>query len=178
MRLSRIEELSGIEENEVVTIAPSNGERLVAYAIGAPEGSRAICANGAAAHKIRAANRDAEQCLTATRGSFRTPARGSHSEVWQAAPPPNRGSQAQPTIGRYHGTTSRRFNETLASAVLEGSIHNGLKGRKNFAVKGSQRSNWCILRIVFSDVSQFLRFVVKKNAAKTKGCCLWLVTET
>ena len=46
--------LSGIEENEVVQVANiTNGERLVTYAIRAPEGSRTICANGAAAHKIR-----------------------------------------------------------------------------------------------------------------------------
>lgn len=47
--------LSGIEENEVVQIANiTNGERLITYAIRAPEGSRTICANGAAAHKVRA----------------------------------------------------------------------------------------------------------------------------
>jgi aspartate 1-decarboxylase len=46
--------LSGLEENEVVQVANiTNGERLVTYAIRAPEGSRTICANGAAAHKIR-----------------------------------------------------------------------------------------------------------------------------
>jgi aspartate 1-decarboxylase len=46
--------LSGIEENEVVQVANiTNGERLITYAIRAPEGSRTICANGAAAHKIR-----------------------------------------------------------------------------------------------------------------------------
>jgi aspartate 1-decarboxylase len=46
--------LSGIEENEVVQVANiTNGERLVTYAIRAPEGSRTICANGAAAHKVR-----------------------------------------------------------------------------------------------------------------------------
>jgi aspartate 1-decarboxylase len=45
--------LSGIEENEVVHVANiTNGERLITYAIRAPEGSRTICANGAAAHKI------------------------------------------------------------------------------------------------------------------------------
>lgn len=47
-------DLSGIEENEVIHIANvTNGERLTTYAIRAPHGSRAICANGAAAHKIR-----------------------------------------------------------------------------------------------------------------------------
>jgi aspartate 1-decarboxylase len=46
--------LSGLEENEVVQVANIiNGERLVTYAIRAPFGSRTICANGAAAHKIR-----------------------------------------------------------------------------------------------------------------------------
>ncbi len=46
--------LSGIEDNEVIQIANiTNGERLVTYAIRDPEGSRTICANGAAAHKIR-----------------------------------------------------------------------------------------------------------------------------
>ena len=47
-------ELAGIEENEIVHLANiTNGERLTTYAIRAPRGSRTICANGAAAHKIR-----------------------------------------------------------------------------------------------------------------------------
>jgi aspartate 1-decarboxylase len=47
-------ELSKIRENEVVHVANlTNGERLTTYAIRAPFGSRTICANGAAAHKIR-----------------------------------------------------------------------------------------------------------------------------
>jgi aspartate 1-decarboxylase len=46
--------LSGLEENEVVHVANvTNGERLTTYVIAAPIGSRTICANGAAAHKIR-----------------------------------------------------------------------------------------------------------------------------
>jgi aspartate 1-decarboxylase len=46
--------LAGLEENEVVHIANlTNGERLTTYAIRAPRGSRTICANGAAAHKVR-----------------------------------------------------------------------------------------------------------------------------
>jgi aspartate 1-decarboxylase len=50
--------LSGLEENEVVHIANlSNGERLTTYAIRAPFGSRTICANGAAAHKVRKGDR-------------------------------------------------------------------------------------------------------------------------
>jgi aspartate 1-decarboxylase len=45
--------LSGLEENEVVQVANiTNGERLITYVIRAPFGSRTICANGAAAHKI------------------------------------------------------------------------------------------------------------------------------
>lgn len=35
----------------------SNGERLVTYAIKAPAGSRQICANGAAAHRMRPGHR-------------------------------------------------------------------------------------------------------------------------
>jgi aspartate 1-decarboxylase len=47
-------ELAGLEENEVVHIANiTNGERLTTYAIKAPRGSRTICSNGAAAHKVR-----------------------------------------------------------------------------------------------------------------------------
>ncbi len=46
-------DLAGIQENEVVHIANvSNGERLTTYAIRAPRGSRVICANGAAAHRV------------------------------------------------------------------------------------------------------------------------------
>jgi aspartate 1-decarboxylase len=46
-------DLAGIQENEVVHLANlTNGERLTTYAIRAPRGSRAICANGAAAHRI------------------------------------------------------------------------------------------------------------------------------
>ena len=47
-------DLAGLEENEVVHIANlTNGERLTTYAIRAPRGSRTICSNGAAAHKVR-----------------------------------------------------------------------------------------------------------------------------
>ena len=47
-------DLAGLEENEVVHIANvTNGERLTTYAIKAPRGSRTICSNGAAAHKVR-----------------------------------------------------------------------------------------------------------------------------
>lgn len=54
----RLMRLAGIEENEVVHVANlTNGERLTTYAIPAPDGSRAICSNGAAAHKIRAGDR-------------------------------------------------------------------------------------------------------------------------
>ncbi|MBA3912702.1 MAG: aspartate 1-decarboxylase [Acidobacteriales bacterium] len=51
-------ERAGIAENEVIHLANlTNGERLTTYAIRAPRGSRAICANGAAAHKIRVGDR-------------------------------------------------------------------------------------------------------------------------
>jgi aspartate 1-decarboxylase len=51
-------ELAGIKENEVVHIANiTNGERLTTYAIKAPRGSRTICSNGAAAHKVRVGDR-------------------------------------------------------------------------------------------------------------------------
>jgi aspartate 1-decarboxylase len=47
-------DLAALEENEVVHIANvTNGERLTTYAIKAPRGSRTICSNGAAAHKVR-----------------------------------------------------------------------------------------------------------------------------
>ena len=47
-------ELAGIAENEVVHLANvTTGERLTTYAIRAPRGSRTICANGAAAHRMR-----------------------------------------------------------------------------------------------------------------------------
>ncbi len=47
-------DLAGLQENEVVHIANiTNGERLTTYAIKAPRGSRTICSNGAAAHKVR-----------------------------------------------------------------------------------------------------------------------------
>ena len=50
--------LVGVEENEVVHVANlSNGERLTTYAIRAPWGSREICSNGAAAHKLGSGDR-------------------------------------------------------------------------------------------------------------------------
>ena len=48
----------GILEYEQIHIYNvTNGERLVTYAIEAPAGSREICANGAAAYRIRAGDR-------------------------------------------------------------------------------------------------------------------------
>ncbi len=49
---------AGILEYEQIHIYNvTNGERLVTYAIEAPAGSREICANGAAAHHMRAGDR-------------------------------------------------------------------------------------------------------------------------
>jgi len=49
---------AGILPNEVVHIWDiTNGERLNTYAIPAPRGSRMICVNGAAAHKVRPGDR-------------------------------------------------------------------------------------------------------------------------
>jgi len=49
---------AGILEYEQIHIYNvTNGERLVTYAIEAPAGSRGICANGAAAHHMRAGDR-------------------------------------------------------------------------------------------------------------------------
>jgi len=46
---------AGIAEYEQIHLYNiTNGERLVTYAIQAPAGSREICANGAAAHRMRA----------------------------------------------------------------------------------------------------------------------------
>lgn len=46
--------LADLADNELVHVANlTNGERLVTYAIPAPAGSRTICSNGAAAHKMR-----------------------------------------------------------------------------------------------------------------------------
>lgn len=51
-------ERAGIHEYEQIHIYNlSNGERIVTYAIKAPAGSREICANGAAAHRIRVGDR-------------------------------------------------------------------------------------------------------------------------
>lgn len=49
---------AGIAEYEQIHLYNlSNGERLVTYAIKAPAGSGAICANGAAAHRMHAGDR-------------------------------------------------------------------------------------------------------------------------
>ena len=49
---------AGILEYEQIHIYNvTNGQRLVTYAIKAPAGSREICANGAAAHRMRAGDR-------------------------------------------------------------------------------------------------------------------------
>lgn len=49
---------AGILEYEQIHIYNvTNGQRLVTYAIKAPAGSREICANGAAAHHMRAGDR-------------------------------------------------------------------------------------------------------------------------
>ena len=51
-------ERAGIVEYEQIHLYNiTNGERLVTYAIRAPAGSRQICANGAAAHRMRAGDR-------------------------------------------------------------------------------------------------------------------------
>jgi aspartate 1-decarboxylase len=51
-------ERAGILEYEQIHIYNvTNGQRLVTYAIKAPAGSREICANGAAAHHMRAGDR-------------------------------------------------------------------------------------------------------------------------
>ena len=55
---SELLERAGILEYEQIHIYNiTNGERLVTYAIKAPSGSRGICANGAAAHHMRAGDR-------------------------------------------------------------------------------------------------------------------------
>jgi aspartate 1-decarboxylase len=49
---------AGILEYEQIQLYNvTNGERLTTYAINAPAGSREICANGAAAHHMRAGDR-------------------------------------------------------------------------------------------------------------------------
>jgi len=49
---------AGILEYEQIHIYNiTNGERLVTYAIKAPAGSREVCANGAAAHRMHAGDR-------------------------------------------------------------------------------------------------------------------------
>lgn len=49
---------AGILEYEQIHLYNvTNGQRLVTYAIKAPAGSREICANGAAAHRMRAGDR-------------------------------------------------------------------------------------------------------------------------
>ncbi len=51
---SSLMEAAGIREYEKVLVADiDNGERLETYAICAPAGSGTVCANGAAARKIR-----------------------------------------------------------------------------------------------------------------------------
>lgn len=51
-------ERAGILENEQIQLYNvTNGERLTTYAIRAPAGSREVCANGAAAHHMRAGDR-------------------------------------------------------------------------------------------------------------------------
>ncbi len=48
---------AGILDNEVIQVwNVTNGERLNTYAIPAPSGSGMICANGAAAHKVKPGN--------------------------------------------------------------------------------------------------------------------------
>lgn len=55
---SELLERAGILEHEQIHLYNvTNGERLVTYAIKAPAGSREICANGAAAHLMRAGDR-------------------------------------------------------------------------------------------------------------------------
>ncbi|MDN5864220.1 MAG: aspartate 1-decarboxylase [Gammaproteobacteria bacterium] len=55
---SELLERAGILEYEQIHLYNvTNGERLVTYAIRAPAGSREICANGAAAHHMRAGDR-------------------------------------------------------------------------------------------------------------------------
>jgi aspartate 1-decarboxylase len=51
-------ERAGILEHEQIALYNvTNGARLTTYAIAAPAGSREICANGAAAHHMRAGDR-------------------------------------------------------------------------------------------------------------------------
>lgn len=55
---SELLERAGILEHEQIHLYNvTNGKRLVTYAISAPAGSRGICANGAAAHYMRAGDR-------------------------------------------------------------------------------------------------------------------------
>ena len=55
---SELLERAGILEHEQIHMYNvTNGERLVTYAIKAPAGSREVCANGAAAHLMRAGDR-------------------------------------------------------------------------------------------------------------------------
>lgn len=55
---SELLERAGILESEQIHLYNvTNGERLVTYAIGAPRGTREVCANGAAAHRMRTGDR-------------------------------------------------------------------------------------------------------------------------